>query len=53
VVGVKYLAGQLVNRLMDRGQRLAKLLLYKGFGGARGIRTLDPSCPGYRISSSC
>jgi hypothetical protein len=21
-------------------------------GGARGIRTLDPSCPGYRISSS-
>jgi hypothetical protein len=32
---------------------VANPLLYKGFGGARGIRTLDPSYPGYRISSSC
>jgi len=28
-------------------------LLHKANGGARGIRTLDPSYPGYRISSSC
>jgi hypothetical protein len=27
-------------------------LLHKANGGARGIRTLDPSYPGYRISSS-
>ena len=32
---------------------VANPLSYKGFGGARGIRTLDPSYPGYRISSSC
>ena len=31
---------------------VANPLSYKGFGGARGIRTLDPSYPGYRISRS-
>jgi hypothetical protein len=52
IVGVKVWA--VIRPIASHGltHRCLKALFYKGFGGARGIRTLDPSCPGYRISSA-
>ena len=52
VVGVKFEAANLLNRSKGSADNSRNMLLHKGFGGARGIRTLDPSYPGYRISRS-
>jgi hypothetical protein len=51
-VGVKFLSP--ITSIASNGSTLEEgnPLLHKANGGARGIRTLDPSYPGYRISSA-